>query len=282
VQKHAGPARDVAAAPDMGGRGTSAAGRAAAADVALAAPAAPEPAGDQLARRAAVPYSGARSEAPEPGAGAVSGVVLDAAGQPVAAAQVEADSGAARTTTGSDGRFVLGDLAAGETTLRVRRIGYEQVRATVRVAAGDTARAEVRLTPAALALSQVVVTGVAAVVPAERAAGCYAVRATGAGAAAALPDRVLLRADAAGGRGAARRRRPAEPRATGAPPAAAGTVADAGGLPRGRWAVSGDTLVLRWADAAALVLRAAPNDGWATDGLVLERVGAPAGGCPPR
>jgi hypothetical protein len=282
VQKHAGPARDVAAAPDTGGRGTSAAGRTAAADVAVAAPAAPAPAGDQRARRAAVPYSAARSEAPEPAVGAVSGVVLDGAGRPVAAAQVEADSGAARAVTGSDGRFVLGDVAAGEKTLRVRRIGFESARATVQVAARDTARAEVRLKPAALALSQVVVTGVAAAVRADRAAGCYTVRATAAGAAAALPDRVLLRADAAGRRSDARRRSPAEPRAAGAPPGAAGTVTDAGGRPRGRWALGGDTLVLRWADAAALVLRAAPDDGWAADGVMLERVGAPAGGCPPR
>ena len=276
VQKHAGPARDVAAAPDTGGRGTTAA-----ADVAPAAPAAPGSTGDQLARRAAVPYAGARSEAPEPGAGAVSGVVLDAAGRPVAAAQVEADSGAARAVTGSDGRFVLGDLAAGEKTLRVRRIGFESARATVQVAARDTARAEVRLKSTALALSQVVVTGVAAV-RAERAAGCYTVRATAAGAAAALPDRVLLRADAAGRRSDARRRSPAEPRAAGAPRGAAGTVTDAGGRPRGRWALGGDTLVLRWDDAAALVLHVAPDDGWAADGVMLERVGAPAGGCPPR
>jgi hypothetical protein len=269
VQKQTGPARDVAAAPDAGGRGMSAAGRAAAADVAVAAPAAPAPAGDRLARRAPAPYSSARAEALAPGAGAVTGVVLDAAGRPVAAAQVEADSGAARATTGSDGRFVLGELAAGETTLRVRRIGFEPARATVQVAARDTARAEVRLRAATTALSQVVVTGAAVAVP-------------DAGVGAALPDRVLLRADAVGQRGAGQRRTRPEPGASTAPAAAVGTLTDAGGLPRGRWALRGDTLVLRWADAAAVVLRAAPDDGWGADGLALERAGAPGGGCPQR
>jgi hypothetical protein len=257
----------------------SAAGRAAAADVAVAAPAAPAPAGDQLARRAPAPYSSARAEALGSGAGAVTGVVLDPAGRPVAAAQVEADSGAARTTTGSDGRFVLGELAAGETTLRVRRIGFELARATVQVAARDTVRAEVRLKAATTALSQVVVTGAAVALP---VAGCYAVRATDAGVGAALSDRVLLRADAAGPRSAGRRRTRPEPGTSTAPAAAVGTLTDAGGLPRGRWALRGDTLVLRWADAAAVVLRATPNDGWGADGLALERVGAPGGGCPPR
>jgi hypothetical protein len=164
----------------------------------------------------------------------------------------------------------------------VRRIGFEQARATVQVAARDTARAEVRLTPATTALSTVVVTGATVAVPADRAAGCYAVRGTGAGPSAALPDRLVLRADAPGRRSAARRRRAAELDAAGEAPSAAGTVTDAGGLPRGRWVLGGDTLVVRWADAAAVVLRPAPDGAWAADGLALERVGAPAGGCPPR
>jgi hypothetical protein len=73
---------------------------------------------------------------------AITGVVTDAAGSPVAEVQIFGSGGAsradgpARAHTGKDGRFRLGGLAPGEYSLYFQKTGYERVsRAPVRVTA---------------------------------------------------------------------------------------------------------------------------------------------------
>lgn len=108
-------------------------------------------------------------EARPAGPSTIVGQVLDAAsGRPLESAQVyvpELDAGA---LTGTDGRFVLaldparGAVAPDSLTLSVELIGYGAQRRPLPIPSGDTVVPDFRLESRALALDELVVTGVAA------------------------------------------------------------------------------------------------------------------------
>lgn len=100
---------------------------------------------------------------PEAGDGMIRGRIVDAAGAPVRHAQVvarEARTGVERgAAVDASGAYVLRALRPGEYTLRVRAVGYQPVtRPLGAVAAGQVLAVDVRLSAAAAALAQQVVT----------------------------------------------------------------------------------------------------------------------------
>lgn len=61
--------------------------------------------------------------------------------------------------TGPDGEFVVDSLTPGRYAVRAQTMGYAPAATSVTVSAGETARVELRLEPAAIALDPLVVTG---------------------------------------------------------------------------------------------------------------------------
>jgi len=113
-----------------------------------------------LVQRARVP-----APAP-PDTGVVAGRVTDAqGGSPIVGATVTVDGTRATATTGADGRYRIGGLAAGPHSVRARYIGYKPVSQNVTVGAGEEATADFALAKSAQELDQVVVTGT--IVPTE-------------------------------------------------------------------------------------------------------------------
>jgi TonB-linked SusC/RagA family outer membrane protein len=94
------------------------------------------------------------------GVGTVAGVVTDqVTNAPVAGARVTIASTGLAVATGPDGRFMLPSVPVGETTVRVRLIGYASAEQTVTVTAGGTATADFQLQPQAVELEAVVAVG---------------------------------------------------------------------------------------------------------------------------
>lgn len=94
---------------------------------------------------------------------AITGRVTAAAtGLPVAAAVVSVTGIHASAATDSNGVFTIAKVPAGAYTLTARQIGFEQTRAEVDVTTGHPANVTFALPQSSMALSQVVVTGVAA------------------------------------------------------------------------------------------------------------------------
>jgi vitamin B12 transporter len=86
-------------------------------------------------------------------------VVEDRTGAAVVAASVEIPSAGRQTLTDGTGAFHLRGLEAGEYRILVRRAGYASTELSAKVRNGETARLSVTLRPAAVALSEVRVTG---------------------------------------------------------------------------------------------------------------------------
>jgi len=90
--------------------------------------------------------------------GTIRGRVTDAATrQPLATASVTV--GSRTVLTQADGRFVVTGVPAGTDTMRARMLGYGPARQAVTVVAGDAVVVDLALTPQAVGLSEVVVTG---------------------------------------------------------------------------------------------------------------------------
>jgi outer membrane receptor for ferrienterochelin and colicins len=97
--------------------------------------------------------------AQSPAGGLLRGRVLDRdSGQPVPSAEVGVSGHGASATSDADGRWSLPRLGPGSYLLRVRRIGYAPASRRISFAPGDTSDVEVRLTPSALPLDDIVVT----------------------------------------------------------------------------------------------------------------------------
>jgi len=96
----------------------------------------------------------------------IRGRVTDEDGTPLPAAQVFLEGTSIGSLTGQDGTFLLllGDSIAesrgSAVTLLVQQIGYRQVRRDLESVGGDTLLGDVRLAEQALALDEIVVTGV--------------------------------------------------------------------------------------------------------------------------
>src|SRR5436309_2810528 len=90
--------------------------------------------------------------------GTIRGHVTDGATQqPVSGVTVAVGSLCALTQT--DGRYVITGVPAGPDTLRTRMIGYAPAKRSVTVVGGDTTVVDVALSPQAVGLSEIVVTG---------------------------------------------------------------------------------------------------------------------------
>lgn len=89
--------------------------------------------------------------------GVIRGQVVSAGGEPIAEAQAAVLGTVRGARSDQNGTFLITAVPAGEQRVRVIRIGFEAVTMPVSVAAGDTVSVDVRMTPAAVQLSQVIV-----------------------------------------------------------------------------------------------------------------------------
>jgi TonB-dependent starch-binding outer membrane protein SusC len=97
--------------------------------------------------------------------GTIQGTVTDARSmRPIAGAQARISGTQRGAMADADGRFTIANVPPGSYVVRINMIGYRQVDQEVTVSAGATASFQVQLTPAALQLDQIVVTGQAGAV----------------------------------------------------------------------------------------------------------------------
>ena len=93
-------------------------------------------------------------------AGSLHGVVLDAAtGQPVAHATVRLRESGRREYSHADGTFHFDGIPAGTYTVAVEMLGYAPLERRVETVDGEVTKLELTLTPSALQLAAVIVTG---------------------------------------------------------------------------------------------------------------------------
>ncbi|MGQ0813268.1 MAG: SusC/RagA family TonB-linked outer membrane protein [Gemmatimonadota bacterium] len=93
--------------------------------------------------------------------GIVQGVVIDAStSRPVIGAQVYIPGTSLGTLTNTQGRYHLSAVPAGQQTLSVELIGYATLSRQITVTAGQTTNANLSVEPAAVALQEIVATGV--------------------------------------------------------------------------------------------------------------------------
>ncbi len=90
---------------------------------------------------------------------AIDGMVTDTSLAPLGDATVSILGSNVRVVTESNGRFRIVDVAPGEITLLVRRIGFEAATAKVRVTEGETQRVSFSLQRATNTLDQVTIRG---------------------------------------------------------------------------------------------------------------------------
>jgi len=94
--------------------------------------------------------------------GAITGTITSAqTGEPLSAAQVSIEGTGLGTLTQANGRFLILRVPAGTYTVNAILIGFANASTTVTVSSGESAVADIRLTPQAISLSEIVVTGVA-------------------------------------------------------------------------------------------------------------------------
>jgi TonB-dependent starch-binding outer membrane protein SusC len=93
--------------------------------------------------------------------GTIQGTIIDAqSGRALVGTQVSIPGTQRGVVAGAQGRYVLENVPAGEVTLRFQIIGYELVDRTVTIQAGATVTLDVQLRTRALAMDELVVTGV--------------------------------------------------------------------------------------------------------------------------
>ena len=98
--------------------------------------------------------------------GAITGTVTDAESlRPVAGAQVFVSGTIIGTLTGQEGGYRLESIPAGEATVTVRLIGYREASESIEVVAGEVVRIDFQVSPTALELQEIVVTGLAGETP---------------------------------------------------------------------------------------------------------------------
>lgn len=92
--------------------------------------------------------------------GTVSGVVRTEAGEPLVGAQVTVTGTSLGTLTQENGRYLLTQVPSGEQRIQAELIGYSTVIRTANVRPGETVTLDFTLTTEAVALREIVVTGV--------------------------------------------------------------------------------------------------------------------------
>ncbi len=95
--------------------------------------------------------------------GVIQGQVLDVESRrPLADADVGVPGSGIGQVTNSSGRFVLLNVPVGDHTVRAALLGYDAAEHAVTVAAGQAVTIEIEMSPTAIALNEIVVTGVGA------------------------------------------------------------------------------------------------------------------------
>jgi TonB-dependent starch-binding outer membrane protein SusC len=93
--------------------------------------------------------------------GTIQGEITDqSSGRALPGAQVAIPGTRVSVASGSNGRFLLTGVPAGEVTVRVQLIGYQTEEQTITLAQGATATLNFQLSTRALAMDEMVVTGV--------------------------------------------------------------------------------------------------------------------------
>jgi hypothetical protein len=103
--------------------------------------------------------SAAGAQRGEVGTGGINGLVRDSTGIPVVGAQITVGGSTMVAETDDGGRFVLAKAAPGETSIRIRRIGYRPDTVRVNVLAGETMPLSIVLARVAVELDPLVVYG---------------------------------------------------------------------------------------------------------------------------
>jgi hypothetical protein len=85
-------------------------------------------------------------------------VTSQATGQPLAEARVLGIQTTLAATTGEDGKFTLRNVPAGTVQLQVLRVGYQSVKQTVTVTAGQSTTADFTMQIAIAQLEEIVTT----------------------------------------------------------------------------------------------------------------------------
>jgi TonB-dependent starch-binding outer membrane protein SusC len=91
--------------------------------------------------------------------GSIAGSVTSETNRPLSGVEITLAEGSRTAITGTDGRFMLTGVPAGEHVIRARYLGYAVAEVAVRVVAGEMAVTELRMRPQALELDRLVVTG---------------------------------------------------------------------------------------------------------------------------
>lgn len=100
-----------------------------------------------------------RAQRGEVGTGGIKGVVRDSLGLPVVGAQISVAGTSLVVESDDNGEFLLAKASPGETSLRIRRIGFRPDTVRVNVLAGETAAAVFTLARLAVELEPLVVMG---------------------------------------------------------------------------------------------------------------------------
>ncbi len=103
--------------------------------------------------------TGSLAQRGEVGTGGVKGMVRDSLGFPVVGAYISVAGTSVVVETDDNGEFVLAKAAPGETSLRIRRIGFRPDTLRVNVLAGETVDATFTLARLAVELEPLVVMG---------------------------------------------------------------------------------------------------------------------------
>src|SRR6266542_2191481 len=88
-------------------------------------------------------------------AGTVRGTIADSSGVPLPSATISIEGTFLRATSGNQGDYEITGVPVGSHTVRVRLIGYQPVRASVTVAAGEVVRQDFTLARSVIQLAPV-------------------------------------------------------------------------------------------------------------------------------
>lgn len=90
--------------------------------------------------------------------GTVSGTITSTTGQPIADATILVLGTSVSTTSGQDGKFILRRVPVGTAEMRAIRVGFQEVKRSVRVLDGQTATLDFQMSVAVVQMQPIVVT----------------------------------------------------------------------------------------------------------------------------
>src|ERR1043165_1816433 len=90
--------------------------------------------------------------------GTVTGTITNTTGQPVADATILVLGTSVSTTSGQDGKYTLRRVPVGTAEMRAIRVGFQEVKKSVRVLDGQTATLDFQMSVAVVQMQPIVVT----------------------------------------------------------------------------------------------------------------------------